>query len=155
MKTGCASHWATHEFEQEARINRLCFLNWLDFKDEFQKNFMPLDLEAAAINILETTTYFQGKWMVDDYLDQFWDLIYDSGYTNPKTVMVKFRRGLDSPRGNDIRKAFRYGPGSLVPSCSPDGSKLCSRQGFPCFSPTTLHPNSCSKPPSSGKSPWL
>jgi len=56
---------------------------------------MPLDAEAAAINVLETTTYFQGKRSVDDYLDQFRDLIYNSGYTDPKTVVVKFRRGLD------------------------------------------------------------
>jgi len=56
---------------------------------------MPLDSESAAINILETTTYFQGKRTVDDYLDQFHNLIYDSRYTDPKTVMVKFRRGLD------------------------------------------------------------
>jgi len=56
---------------------------------------MLLDLESAAINVLETTTYFQGKRMVDDYLDQFRDLIYDSGYTDPKTVVVKFRQGLD------------------------------------------------------------
>jgi len=51
---------------------------------------MPLDSESAAINILETTAYFQGKRMVDNYLDQFRDLIYNSGYTDPKTVMVKF-----------------------------------------------------------------
>jgi len=56
---------------------------------------MLLDSESAAINILETTTYFQGKRTVDDYLDQFRNLIYDSRYTNPKTVVVKFRRGLD------------------------------------------------------------
>ena len=61
---------------------------------------MPLDAEAAAINVLETTTYFQGKRSVDDYLDQFRDLIYDSGYTDPKTVVVKFRRGLGIIRGN-------------------------------------------------------
>ena len=42
------------------------------------------DAEAAAINVLETTTYFQGKRSVDNYLDQFRDLIYDSGYTDPK-----------------------------------------------------------------------
>ena len=64
-------------------------------KEEFRKDFMPLDLEAIAINILETTTYFQGKWTVDDYLNQFRNLIYDSGYTDPKTVIVKFHRGLD------------------------------------------------------------
>jgi len=56
---------------------------------------MPLDSESTAINVLETTAYFQGKRMVDNYLDQFRDLIYDSGYTDPKTVVVKFCRGLD------------------------------------------------------------
>ena len=40
-------------------------------------------------------SYFQGKRTVDHYLDQFRDLIYDSGYTDPKTIVVKFRRGLD------------------------------------------------------------
>jgi len=44
---------------------------------------------------VETTAYFQGKRSVDDYLDQFRNLIYDSGYTDPKTVVVKFCRGLD------------------------------------------------------------
>ena len=51
---------------------------------------MPLDSEAAAVNTLETTSYFQGKQTVNDYLDQFRDLIEDSGYTDPKTIVVKF-----------------------------------------------------------------
>jgi len=95
MKTGCANRWATREFEQEAKAGQLRFIDWLDFKEEFRKDFMPLDSESAAINVLETTAYFQGKRTVDDYLNQFRDLIYDSGYTDLKTVVVKFRRGLD------------------------------------------------------------
>jgi len=91
MKSRRANCWATREFEQEAKTSRLRFLDWLDFEDEFQKDFMPLDAEAAAINVLKTTAYFQGKWSVDDYLDQFHNLIYDSGYTDPKTIIVKFR----------------------------------------------------------------
>ena len=55
---------------------------------------MLLDLEATVINILEMTAYFQGKRTVNDYLDQFCNLIYNSRYTNPKTVVVKFQRGL-------------------------------------------------------------
>jgi len=51
---------------------------------------MPLDSEATAINILEMTAYFQGKRTVNNYLDQFRDLIYDSRYTNPKTIVIKF-----------------------------------------------------------------
>jgi hypothetical protein len=88
---------ATREFEYEAasRDGRLRFLNWVDFEDEFHKDFLPLNMEATAVNVLETSAYFQGKRMVDDYLDHFQDLVYDSGYTDPKTIMVKFRQGLD------------------------------------------------------------
>ena len=95
MKSRCTSHWATRAFETEARNGRFRFLDWLNFKEEFWKDFLPLNAEAAAINTLEMTDYFQGSQSVDAYLDQFQDLICDSGYSNLKTVMVKFRRGLD------------------------------------------------------------
>ena len=32
---------------------------------------------------------------MDDYLDDFRDLIYDSRYSDPKTIVVKFRQGLN------------------------------------------------------------
>ncbi len=97
MKSGWAGHWASREFELEASSEdgQLRFFDWPDFEEEFKKDFTPLDAEATAVNILETSSYFQGKRTVDDYLDQFRDLIYDSGYTDPKTIVVKFRRGLD------------------------------------------------------------
>jgi len=95
MKAGRAGCWATREFEHEAKSGHLCFIDWADFKDEFRKDFMPLDSEAAAVNVLETTSYFQGRWSVDDYLDQFKDLIEDSSYSDPKMIVVKFHRGLD------------------------------------------------------------
>jgi len=75
MKTGRANCWATREFEQEAKTGHLCFIDWLDFEEEFRKDFMPLDSESTALNVLETTAYFQGKWTVDNYLNQFRDLI--------------------------------------------------------------------------------
>ena len=46
------------------------------------------------INVLEGTSYHQGGWMVDNYLDNFQALVSDAGYTNPQTLVVKFRRGL-------------------------------------------------------------
>ncbi len=95
MKTGCANHWAMHKFEHEMKTGHLRFIDWLDFKEEFRKDFLLLDAEAAAINTLETSTYFQGKCSVDDYLDTFKDLIEDLGYINPKTIVIKFHQGLD------------------------------------------------------------
>jgi hypothetical protein len=93
MKSGWAGRWAAREFKYEAasRYGRLRFLDWVDFEDEFHKDFLPLNVEATAMNVLEMSAYFQGKWTVDDYLDQFQDLVYDSRYTDPKTIVVKFR----------------------------------------------------------------
>jgi hypothetical protein len=50
MKSGWASHWAAREFEYEAtsRDGRLRFLHWVDFEDEFHKDFLPLNAEATA-----------------------------------------------------------------------------------------------------------
>jgi len=95
MKARHAGHWVTCEFEHEAKSGHLRFIDWADFEDEFWKDFMPLDSEAAAVNMLETTSYFQGRRLVDDYLDQFKDLIEDSSYSDPKMIVVKFCQGLD------------------------------------------------------------
>ena len=97
MKSGCAGCWATWEFEQEAasKDGKLHFIDWVDFEDKFQKDFMPINLEAMAVNVLEMSAYFQGKQTMDNYLDQFQDLMYDSGYTNLKIIGVKFCRGLN------------------------------------------------------------
>jgi len=61
-----------HEFDSEARNGRLCFLDWLNFEEEFWKDFFPLGAEAAAVNTLKMTEYFQGDRTVEAYLDQFW-----------------------------------------------------------------------------------
>jgi len=95
MKEDRAACWAEQELEYEAAHGDLWFIDWLDFETEFRKDFLPLNAEATAVNILEGNSYFQGRQSVDDYLDQFRDLIYDSGYTDPKTIVVKFRRGLE------------------------------------------------------------
>jgi len=84
MKAGRAGRWAICEFEHEAKSRLLHFMDWVNFEEEFQKDFMPLSSEAAGMNVLETTSYFQGRWLVDDYLNQFKDLIENSSYSNPK-----------------------------------------------------------------------
>ena len=61
MKTGCTAQWAAREFELKAKQGHLCFIDWLDFEEEFRKDFTPLNAESTAVNTLETTLYFQGK----------------------------------------------------------------------------------------------
>ena len=62
---------------------------------EFQKDFCPTHSDAAAINTLESTSYYQKTQGVDNYLDKFLELVSEAGYTDLRMVVVKFRKGLD------------------------------------------------------------
>src|SRR6201996_29837 len=78
------------------------FLDWDEFRKEFRKDFCPAHSDVAAINKLESTTYYQKSRSVDDYLDEFIELVVEAGYTDPKTTVVKFRKGLDPQIQNTI-----------------------------------------------------
>ena len=103
MKSGQAAKWAACVFKwEEENAGDSRFLDWDNFKLEFRKEFCPANSEASAINKLESTTYYQRTRSVDDYLDEFLDLVVESGYTDPKVLVVKFRRGLDPQIQNAV-----------------------------------------------------
>jgi hypothetical protein len=97
MNQGRAQKWANRVYHWEANptnIGNPHFVDWDDFRSCFRTEFFPLHSDAVATNKLEGTSYFQSRRTVDDYLDEFRDLISDSGYSDPKTIVVKFQRGL-------------------------------------------------------------
>src|SRR5271154_2458386 len=95
MKNGRAALWAAQIFHwEEDNPGSIKFANWDKFREEFRTEFCPVHVDQAAINRLESVAYFQSKRSVDDYIDEFLDLISEAGYTDPKTIVVKFRRGL-------------------------------------------------------------
>jgi len=73
---------------------RLLHPNLGDFEQQFQIHFFPVNTEVDVINALEGASYHQGGQTVDDYLDNFQALVSDAGYMDPRTLVVKFRRGL-------------------------------------------------------------
>jgi hypothetical protein len=97
MNQGRAQKWANRVYPWEANpanIGNPHFVDWDDFRSRFRTEFFPLHSDAVATNKLEGTSYFQSHRTVDDYLDEFRDLISDYGYSDPKTIVVKFRKGL-------------------------------------------------------------
>jgi len=91
FKDGHAAKWSENVFHQEADTSVFPIPTWGDFKQQFQLHFFPVNAEADAINTLEGTSYHQGDWTVDDYLDNFQTLVSNAGYTDPWTLVVKFR----------------------------------------------------------------
>ena len=91
-------------------------MDWDNFKLEFCKEFCPANSEATAINKLESTTFYQRTRSVDDYLDKFLDLVVESRYMDPKTLVVKFRRGLDPQIQNAVATMANGQPSDTAPT---------------------------------------
>jgi len=91
FKGGCAAKWSENVFRQEADTGIFPIQTWGDFEQQFQLHFFPANAKVDAINALEGTSYYQGNRTVDDYLDSFQALVSDMGYTDPWTLVVKFR----------------------------------------------------------------
>jgi len=89
-----AARWSENLFCQKVDTSVFPIQSWADFKQQFRSQFFPVNAEADAINALEGSLYYQGNRTVDDYLDSFLTLVSDAGYTDPRTLVVKFRRGL-------------------------------------------------------------
>jgi len=86
--------WSENLFHREMDTGIFPIRSWTDFEQQFQSQFFPVNAEADTINTLEGSSYYQGNWTVDDYLDSFLILASDAGYTDPWTLVVKFCRGL-------------------------------------------------------------
>lgn len=118
MKTGRAQKWTARIYRWEQmpeNINQSRFLDWEDFRDEFRKEFIPSNSDALAINRLESSAYYQRNRSLDDYIDEFQDLVVDSGYTDPKTIVVKFRRGLNAQIQNVVATMAAGRPSDASP----------------------------------------
>jgi len=89
-----AAKWSENVFRQEADTGIFPIQTWGEFKQQFRLHFFSANAEADVINALEGTSYYQGNRMVNDYLDSFQALVSDAGYTDPRTLVVKFRRDL-------------------------------------------------------------
>jgi hypothetical protein len=90
-------------------------VDWDDFRSRFRTKFFPLHSDAIATNKSEGTSYFQGRRTVDDNLDDFRDLISDSGYADLKTIVVKFRRGLNPSIADAVATMASGRPDDLDP----------------------------------------
>jgi len=85
-----ATRWSENLFRQEADTGVFPIQSWADFKQQFRSQFFLVNAEADAVNALEGSSYYQGNWMVDNYLDSFLTLVSNAEYTDPRTFVVKF-----------------------------------------------------------------
>jgi hypothetical protein len=96
MKSGRAALFVDRVLRCEARTCSPMFAGWMTFRVTFMDEFCPKNETQMALAHLETSAYHQSKCAIDDYIDEFHDLIDMAGYTEGLVIVIKFCKGLQS-----------------------------------------------------------
>jgi Retrotransposon gag protein len=89
FKTDHTAHFANRVLHLW-RKGKACYLDWDAFEEDFIEHFCPRDEQLSAITKLKGTSWHQGKDSIKDYIDHFQELIDTLGYSNDKTIVIKF-----------------------------------------------------------------
>jgi hypothetical protein len=111
FKGGRTASFAECILQQELRSGKMCFASWHDLTEEFAAMFCPENEATTALIWLESDCYYQGKWNMEAYIDEFKDLINLSRYTDPIMIILKFCRGLNSTTQDCIAESGTDRPG--------------------------------------------
>jgi len=65
---------------------------------------------------LESAWYYQGQKSVDDYIDEFSELV-EAGYSDGLSIVMKFRKGLDQDIQDRIVEMVQGRGVGCQPSC--------------------------------------
>jgi hypothetical protein len=95
MKSRCTALHANRILRKEASDNLPAFFSWQDFEKDFSAKFCPKNEATAALTKLKSTHYYQGQKVVDDYIDEFLELVDEARYTDGLSIVMKFKKGLD------------------------------------------------------------
>src|SRR3981189_1843732 len=91
FKSGRAATFVDRTLHAEAKAGGLSYATWADFEAKFSATFCLENEATTSLMRLESERYFQGCRTVDQYIDEFSDLIDLSGYSDPLAIVIKFR----------------------------------------------------------------
>lgn len=78
--------------------------DWDSFEQVFKRDFCEQFEDEVARLTLEGTGYHQGSRSVEQYVDEFRELLSKAGYTDEQMLIMKFRRGLQPSLDADVAK---------------------------------------------------
>jgi len=75
MKSGHAALFVDCMLCSEMQNNNVQYTTWSEFWKVFQEEFCPKNETQLALAKLETSTYYQGHQSMDEYINEFRDLL--------------------------------------------------------------------------------
>jgi hypothetical protein len=125
MKGDRAARYTDRTMRSVQATGSLPFATWAAFRDEFVREFCPKNEVQSSRTELETSKYHQGSRSVDEYVDEFRELVDRAKYTEGANIVLKFRHGLQQSIQNYIA-CLTYGrPSDDSPQEWYDAAILC------------------------------
>lgn len=116
MKKDRAAVFADRTLRAEHKNRTARFATWEAFYATYISLFCPPNEAIMALMKLETEEYYQNKRDVEEYIDEFEELVDLSGYTDPLAIVIKFRRGLNPIIQNKIAELAKDRPADDAPA---------------------------------------
>jgi len=76
-------------------VGSLPYNTWHEFVQEFISEFCPKIEIQTAWTDLETSRYFQGSKTINEYVDEFHEMVMWAHYLEGSHIALKFRQGLN------------------------------------------------------------
>jgi len=102
MKGDRAMHFTDQTMQLAQQMGSLPWVTWAEFRLEFIHDFCPKNEVQTAHTDLETSKYHQGSHSVDEYVNEFCELVDRAEYTEGANIVLKFQHGLSPIIQNHI-----------------------------------------------------
>jgi hypothetical protein len=102
MKSDRAARFVDRKMRAYQAVGSLDYSSWSDFVTEFISEFCPKNEVQTARTNLETSVYFQGSKTVDEYVDEFREILDRARYFEGSHIVLKFRQGLNPKIQNHV-----------------------------------------------------
>src|SRR3981189_232963 len=105
FKSGRAATFADRTLRAETKRGGPIYATWADFEAEGRPTFCLENEATTSLMRLESERYFQGRRTVDQYVDEFSDLIDLSGYSDPLAIVINFPRAINASTQDRIAES--------------------------------------------------
>ena len=79
FKSDCVTKWSEKVFYQESTTDSFSIFSKTEFEKLFHVYLFSINTEIKVVSKLEESAYYQRSCVVEDYLDEFQILIFETG----------------------------------------------------------------------------